>query len=179
MNVSSGVKSHITDLWENKRHCKALGIQTVIQNVNHLHTLYFSKIVPLCTDWVTTLLGPSVCKPLALLINDTLFSKLVVLVYSFIILDESSYSSTFYQHLILSDWYIFANMIGKMVSHYSFICIFQITSKTENLIIYLTVICVSSFGKYLLMSFVHRSIWIFCLSLSWFLWILYLPELSY
>lgn len=52
-------------------------------------------------------------------------------------------------------------MTDKIVSHYSFICIFQITSETENLIIYLTVICVSSFMKCLLMSFVHRSIWIF------------------
>lgn len=60
----------------------------VTENVNHI--LYFSKMFPLCKDWVTKLLGPSVCKPLVLLINDKLFSKMVVLVYSFIILDENS-----------------------------------------------------------------------------------------
>ena len=50
-------------------------------------------------------------------------------------------------------------MIGKMVPHYNFICIFQITSETENLMMYLTVICVSF--KCLFMSFVHCSIWFF------------------
>ena len=46
--------------------------------------------------------------------------------------------------------------MGIMGSRYGFICILQVTSEAENLAIYLTVICVSSFLKCLL------SVHVFC-----------------
>lgn len=127
MHILSGVKSHIYGISERiKDIVKPLEYRWWYKVSTIFIPSFFPRIFPLCKDWATKLLDPGVCKPLALLTNEKLFSEIGVLVYSFIIMDESSYSSTFYQYLI-----------GKMVSHYTFTCIFQITSETENLIIYL------------------------------------------
>lgn len=51
-----------------------------------------------------------------------------------------------------------ANPTGKMISHYCFICIFQVIGEAQNVTIYLTITCVSSSVTCLLGSFIHFSI---------------------
>lgn len=108
------------------------------KNVNHLHILFFPKIVPLRKDLVAKLLGLRICKPSPLLVNDKLFSKIVVLF-------SHHHASEFLFCHILPVFNIVrllkkvVNPIGKMVSPYGFMCTFQITSETENLAVYLTV----------------------------------------